>query len=460
MARDYDVIIVGSGAAGLSAAVAAADTGASVLVVESEKKVGGSSRLSGGHFYAAGTSVQKAAGVTNDTADAMFEEYMTLNQWLVDPAVVRRYCDLSAPTLEWALGLGVKYPKEGLYCSGVGSVPRGHPPEGDGEEVINVLDAHRSAKGVDVVLDSRVTGLITNDEGRVTGIRIGDDEATAGAVILATGGFGNNPGMIEKYLPRAAATGDWRWYIGADGARGDGIKMGTAVGGIVDGHDRALMLATPGFSRDLEVALPGWLVMVNQHGHRFCNESAPYTVIAGLLNKQGGKAWAIFDEDSRAAAKRTPQFQAYWVNDVLQQKAEDGRIFRADSLAELADKAGIDPEGLQGMAERYNADVAAGKDTAFLKKAAMAPIRKGPFYAVEIRPAILCWTGTGLRINADTAVMNKADKPIRGLYAAGETVGNLHGDVYIGGGGSYGPCMVFGKLAGEVAAKYAKELND
>ena len=80
--------------------------------------------------------------------------------------------------------------------------------------------------------------------------------------------------------------------------------------------------------------------------------------------------------------------------------------------------------------------------------------------AVEIRPAILCWTGTGLRINADTAVMNKADKPIRGLYAAGETVGNLHGDVYIGGGGSYGPCMVFGKLAGEVAAKYAKELND
>ena len=79
----------------------------------------------------------------------------------------------------------------------------------------------------------------------------------------------------------------------------------------------------------------------------------------------------------------------------------------------------------------------------------MAPIRKGPFYAVEIRPAILCWTGTGLRINADTAVMNKADKPIRGLYAAGETVGNLHGDVYIGGGGSYGPCMVFGKLAGD-----------
>lgn len=460
MARDYDVIIVGSGAAGLAAAVAAADKGASVLVVESQKRVGGSSRLSGGHFYAAGTSTQKEAGVVGDTADAMFEEYMTLAQWLVDPAVVRKYCDLSAPTLEWVKSLGVKYPKEGLYASGTGSTKRGHPPEGDGEEVINVLDGHRSNRGVDVVLDSRVTGLVTNDEGRVTGIRIGDDEATCGAVILATGGFGANPEMIKKYLPRSAATADWNWYIGADGAQGDGITMGTEVGGVIDGHDRALMLATPGFSHDLEVAMPGWLVMVNKQGRRFCNEAAPYTVIAGLLNKQGGTAYAIFDEAARAAAKRTPQFQAYWVNDVLEQKADEGRIFKADTLAELAAKAGIDAEGLEGMAERYNADVAAGQDNAFFKKATMAPIKTGPFYAVEIRPAILCWTGTGLRINADTAVMNKADKPIRGLYAAGETVGNLHGDVYIGGGGSYGPCLVFGKLAGENAAQYAKELND
>jgi fumarate reductase flavoprotein subunit len=390
----------------------------------------------------------------------MYEEYMTLNQWLVDPAVVRRYCDLSAPTFEWAISLGVKYPVEGLYCSGVGSVPRGHPPEGDGEEVINVLDAQRSNKGVDVVLDSRVTGLVTNDEGRVTGIRIGDDEATSGAVVLATGGFGNNPEMIEKYLPQAAAGGDWNWYIGADGARGDGLTLGQSVGGVIDGHDRALILATPGFSRDLEVAMPGWLMMVNKQGRRFCDETAPYIVIAGLLNKQGGYAHAVFDEDARAAARRSPQFQAYWVNEVLEQKADEGRIIRADTLEELAAKAGIDPEGLQGQVERYNAGVAAGENTDFFKKTQMAPIRKPPFYAVEIRPAILCWTGTGLRIDADTCVLNKASKPIRGLYAAGETVGNLHGDRYIGGGGSYGPCLVFGKLAGEKAAKYAKELND
>jgi fumarate reductase flavoprotein subunit len=459
MARDYDIIVIGSGAAGLSAAVAAADAGASVLVVEGEKRVGGSSRLSGGHFYAAGTSVQKEAGV-EDTPDAMFEHYMTLNQWLVDPAVVRRYCDLSAPTFEWVKNLGVNYPVEGLYCSGVGSVPRGHPPEGEGEEVINVLDGHRTHKGVDLVLDARVTSLVSNDDGRVTGVRIGDDEATCGAVIIATGGFGNNPEMIEKYLPQASAGGDWNWYIGADGARGDGLTLGESVGGVIDGHDRALILATPGFSHDLEVALPSWLVMVNQQGRRFCDETAIYTVVAGLLNKQGGYAHAVFDEPTRVAAKRTPQFQAYWVNEVLEQKAEEGRIIRADTLAELAAKAGIDAEGLEGTIERYNGDVEAGQDTAFLKQAPMSPIKTPPFYAVEIRPAMLCWTGTGLRIDADTRVLNKAEKPIRGLYTAGETVGNLHGDIYVGGGGSYGPCLVFGKLAGENAAKYAKAAND
>ena len=460
MARDYDVIVVGSGVAGLAAAVAAADAGASVLVVESEKRVGGSSRLSGGHFYAAGTSVQKAAGVIGDTADAMFEHYMTLAQWQVDPSVVRRYCDLSAPTLEWVMGLGVKYPKEALYVSGAGSTPRGHPPEGAGDEVVNVLDGHRTTKGVDLVLDSRVTSLMTNDEGRVTGVRIGDDEATCGAVIMATGGFGANPEMIKKYLPQAAATRDWCWYIGAEGARGDGITLGEAVGGVIDGHDRALLLATPGFSHDLEVALPSWLVMVNRRGRRFCDETGTYTVMAGLLNRQGGHAYAVFDEAARAAAKRSPQFQAYWVDEVLERKAEEGRIFRADTLAALSAEAAIDAEGLEGTVERYNIDAQAGQDTAFFKKTPMAPITTAPFYAVEIRAAILCWTGAGLRIDAETRVINKAEKAIRGLYAAGETVGNLHGDVYIGGGGSYGPCLVFGKLAGENAATYATSLND
>ena len=460
MGRDYDIIVIGSGAAGLSAAVAAADAGASVLVVEGDTRVGGSSRLSGGHFYAAGTSVQEEAGVVNDTPDAMYEHYMTLNQWMVDPAVVRRYCDLSAPTFEWLRKLGVEFRKETLYPSGVGSTPRGHPPEGGGEEVVNVLDGHRSHKGVDLVLNSRVTGLLSDADGRVTGIRIGDDEATCGAVILATGGFGANPEMIARYYPQAAASGDWSWYIGTEGAQGDGITLGESVGGTVAGNDRGLLLVTPGFSRDLEVLLPGWLILVNAQGRRFTNESAPYTVLGGLIQREGGHAWAVFDETARAEAKPSPTSQAYWVDEVLARKADEGRICRADTLESLAEMMGVDAVGLAGTVDRYNADVRAGADTAFFKKNGLRTITAPPFYGVEVRPAIICWTGTGLRIDSEARVLGGNEKPVPGLFAAGETVGNLHGDRYIGGGGSFGPCIVFGKLAGETAARYAAALND
>ena len=147
------------------------------------------------------------------------------------------------------------------------------------------------------------------------------------------------------------------------------------------------------------------------------------------------------------------------MNEVLLGKAEEGRIQRADSLQALAQCIDVDAAGLAGTVERYNVDVAAGRDSAFFKEQQLTPIRTPPFYAVEVRPAILCWTGTGVRIDADTCVLNRSERPIPGLYAAGETVGNLHGDRYVGGGGSFGPCIVFGKLAGEVAAKYARSLN-
>jgi fumarate reductase flavoprotein subunit len=452
--RDYDVIVVGSGAAGLSAAIAAADAGASVLVAEADRQAGGSSRLSGGHFYAAGTSVQKEAGVTDDSADAMFEHYMTLNQWMVEPSVVRRYCDLSAPTFEWLKDLGVVFPASGVYPSGVGSTPRGHQPEGAGAAVIQVLDAQCAARGVDMVFDARVDELMTGDSGEITGIRIGDDEATCGAVVMATGGFGANPELLAEHYPAAAAAGNWSWYIGSPMARGDGLKLGTAVGAAIDGHNRGLLLVTPGFSRDLEVLLPGWLILVNQQGRRFTNETVSYTVLGGLIEQQGGNAFAVFDEPARAAASRNPMSQAFWVNEVLEQKADEGTIVRADTLADLARQIEVDGEALSGTVERYNADSAAGLDSAFFKSSAsgMRAIETPPFYGVEIRPAIICWTGTGLRIDADTRVLGIDERPITGFFAARETVGSLHGDRYIGGGGSFGPCIVFGKLAGESAA--------
>ena len=284
-----------------------------------------------------------------------------------------------------------------------------------------------------------MSALTTDADGRVTGIEIGEDRASCGALVLATGGFGANDELIECYYPTAAAAGDWRWYIGTDGAQGDGLRLGETAGGVIDGHDRGLLLTTPGFSHDLEVLLPGWLILVNAEGRRFCNECAPYTVMAGLLQHQGGHAWAVFDETARAAAKPGPMSQAYWVHDVLARKADEGRILRASTLAQLAARMNVDADGLAGTVTRYNADAERGQDSAFFKPPPHAAISSPPFYGVEIRPAIVCWTGAGLRIDADTCVLNRHERPIPGLYAAGETVGNLHGDRYVGGGGLLRP---------------------
>lgn len=455
MAVDYDVIVVGSGAAGLSAAVSAADTGARVLVMEADTHVGGSSRLSGGHFYAAGTSVQAAAGEA-DSPDAMFDHYMTLNQWLVEPAVVRRYCDLSAPTFEWLIAQGVEFPVAGLYASGVGPSRRGHQPTGGGEAVVQALEARCSQRNVDFVLDARVERLLTADSTtEVCGIAVGSDEATSNAVVMAAGGFGANPALLQTHYPDAAAAGNWAWYIGSPMARGDGLLLGQSVGAALDGHNRGLLLVTPGFSRDLEVALPGWVVLVNQAGRRFTDETAPYTVLAGLIQHQSGPVYAVFDHLALQNAKPGPVSQAVWVTDALAREIETGTVCQAATLQELARRLGIHAAGLEGTLRGYNQDCADGTDARFFKQRDLQPIAQPPFYAAEIRPGIICWTGAGLRINADTEVMGEDEMPIPGLYAAGETVGSLHGDRYVGGGGSFGPCIVFGKLAGEIAARYA-----
>ena len=455
MTPDYDVIVVGAGAAGLSAAVAAADAGAQVLLVEADTQVGGSSRLSGGHFYAAGTAQQQQAGI-QDSADAMYEHYLTLNQWMVEPSVVRKYCDLSAPTLRWLSELGVEFSPAAVYPSGVSSVARGHPPQGAGERVVQVLHAACDTRSIDILLKARVTKLLTTNSGQLSGIRIGDDEATCGALVLTTGGFGANPELLAKHYPTAAAQGDWSWYIGSPLAQGDGLELGQGVGAALDGHDRGLLLVTPGFSRDLEVLLPGWLILVNQRGRRFTDETAPYTVLGGLIEKQVGPVYAVFDEPARVAAKRTPTSQAYWVNEVLAAKAEAGDIVVADSLESLAHKTGIAKDALAGTLQSYNQDCRQGSDSAFFKPVSSGSraINTAPFYAVEIRPAIVCWTGAGLRIDANARVQSSSEQSIAGLYAAGETVGSLHGDRYVGGGGSFGPCIVFGKLAGENAARH------
>ena len=156
--------------------------------------------------------------------------------------------------------------------------------------------------------------------------------------------------------------------------------------------------------------------------------------------------------DSRRTAAYGPSFNS----ETLAAKADEGRVIRASSLAALARETKMNVAPLLGTIAKYNEDVGRARDSAYLKAPVhLRPVATPPFYAVEVRPAIIAWTGAGLRIDADARVIGGDERPIPGLYAAGETVGTFHGDVYIGGGGSYGPAVTFGRVAGANAAEEA-----
>lgn len=465
--RDYDVIVVGGGGAGMCAAIEAHDAGASVALLDADTRLGGSTGLSGGVFYAAGTSVQRARGIGDDTADAMFEYYMTINQYRVEAALARTLCDHAALALEWLVEIGVEFPADDLYSSGVESVPRGHAAAGNGAAIAAVLEQQVRRRGIDVALGSRVAGLARDPHGgRVHGIEVGGEIVNAASVVLCTGGFGANPYLLHQHYPSAAQQGDWAWYIGSSHCQGDGLILGQAAGADVIGHDRGLLLTTPNFRKVLEVFVPGWLVYVNRQGRRFVDETAEYAVMSGVIQAQtGGSCFAIFDEAARADARPHPKYaDAFaagvipmnWVADELAAQVQQGKVVAADTLEALAIRCGIRPGALAATVAGYNDDADAGVDRAFFKAGSeMKPILKPPFYAVEIKPAIVCLTSAGLRIDARTRVLDQNDRPIDGLFAAGETTGGVLGERYIGGGNSIANAVVFGRIAGCAAAAEA-----
>jgi fumarate reductase flavoprotein subunit len=462
--RDVDVLIVGSGAAGLSAALSARESGASrVLVAEAEGIVGGSSRLSGGLTMGAGTRYQRALGIEDD-ADSLFHDYMQLNQWKVESAVVRRLTDLAGPTVEWLGDLGVEFYDQLVY-GGDERVPRVHCPIGRGQAVVDVLNRHCRRQGVEVALSRRVDRLLVEDDA-VVGVGVEDDTITASAVVIAAGGFGNNPEKLARFYPSAAAT-EWTWYIGAPGSRGDHLDLAAQVGAQITGFNRGLRLLHANFAKIYEAYLPGWLVLVNRAGRRFCDETAPYGIMDGLIQEQGDVAYAIFDqaaldEATSAGVARykqqvpgsTKKQSPHWNADIVAAMVREGKVQCAAMIEDLATSLALPARQLRVTVDRVNASVDAGEDIDYLKDPKfLQRIASAPFYAAEIRPATVCFTACGLRIDRDAQVLAESGMPIPGLFAAGESAGGVVGPRYVGSGNSYANCVTFGRIAGASAAR-------
>ncbi|MES4992471.1 FAD-dependent oxidoreductase [Phyllobacterium sp. 22229] len=457
MERDFDVVVIGGGGAGLSAALAAAENGARTLLVDAAGKLGGSTALSGGVFYAAGTAIQRSNGVS-DTAEDMYHHYMTLNRHAVSPPLVKKICNEASSTLEWLISLGVRYTDYGLYFSGCDEVPRGHRPVGAGAEIVERLEGALSQHSVDIALATRITGLVLGEDGAIGGVKIGDDTVTSSAVVLATGGFGANPEMLSFYFPDSAMGGDYLWYVGAKTCQGDGIKFGLLAGASVVGFNRGQLTVTHGFARDNEVEQPGWLVHVNREGQRFVNENLSYAVLADRVKHQTGhECFSIFDEAARLSLERANPRQPCWQKDLLSQYQQQGYLVRADSVAELAEGLEIPVAAFEATLAQYNADCAAGEDRQFFKGVEhLRAMTSPPFYAARMKPGILGLTLTGLRIDDRARVLDALGCAIPGLFAAGETTGGVIGDIYTASGNSIANAIIFGRTAGRSAAALSR----
>lgn len=464
---EYDVVVIGGGGAGLAAAVTAAENGASVLLFEAMKELGGSTALSAGLFTAAGTSVQRGLGI-DDSAEKYFQHYMDLNQWMLKPGLIRTFCEQAGPTLEWLVELGVEIPAKvsgnahepGLSQAGVEDVWRGHVPKDQGYGLVQVLDAARRKHGIEVVLDTRVQALLTEND-RVVGVIADDLELRAGAVVVASGGFAQDPRFVDAHYPVANKAGDSLFVVAAEGSRGDHLRFADSVDASIAGDGWGLMLPTVYFQRYHHWQSgfpPKSRIYVNSAGRRFMDEDASYAVSTGIIDAQGGSAWIVFDETARVDL---PVGYADWAAERVLEEADAGRTLRADSLDELAALMSVPTGTLTATVARWNAHLPHGEDPEFLRHRTMKnkgsttdpdPIAVGPFYAARILPAELVCTHAGLEIDENSAVLNSRGESVTGLYAAGEAGAGVLGQRYVGGGNAVANALTMGRIAGRNAA--------
>lgn len=442
-----DIVIIGAGGAGLTAATAARLQGASVIVLEKMPVAGGNTNYATGGLNASETSVQKKLGI-EDSNEQYFEDTMKGGYNINDEKLVRTMVEKSAETVDWLMANGADLTDVGKMAGSTNK--RTHRPEGGaavGAHLVPVLEKAAKEAGVDIRFNSKVTDLI-NSDGMAKGVKV---ETAAGsyiisskAVIIATGGFGANPEIIESYKPELEGFGTTN-HKGATGDALQWIKQFDAA--LVDMEQiQTHPTVVPVKNIMITEAVRGnGAIMINRDGKRFGSEMATRDVMSNAILAQEGKtAYLVFDQGVRESLK------------AIETYSKQGLLIEGATVRELAEKLNIEPSVLEETFIRYNGFVRNGNDDDFNRNASDMPLEliKAPFYAVEVGPAVHHTMG-GIKINADAQVLKNDGSVIEGLFAAGEVTGGVHGANRLGGN-AVADITVFGKIAGENAAKYAE----
>lgn len=446
-AKSYDVVVVGSGGAGLAAAIQAHDEGASVLIVEKMPTIGGNTIKASAGMNAAETRFQRVKGI-QDSKELFYEETLKGGKNKNNPELLRRFVENAPEAIEWLATRGIML--NDITTTGGMSIDRTHRPR-DGSAVggylISGLVRNVNKRNIDVMLDTSVVDIVM-DGGEVSAVRLLTEEKEAltvatKSIIVATGGFSANSAMVVKYRP------DLEGFVTTNhkGATGGGISLlenigaGTVDMGEIQIHPTVEQKTSYLISESIR---GGGAILVNQQGNRFFNEMETRDKVSAQIIALPEKyAYIVFDEHVRAKNKAADEYIGR------------GFVTSASSPRDLAKKLGLNEDAFLATLERYNGFVEKQHDDDFGRTTALrAPINEGPFHAIQIAPGVHHTMG-GVTINTDTCVLDKAHKVIAGAYAAGEVVGGIHGGNRIGGN-AVADIIIFGTLAGHQAAMRAK----
>ena len=491
---DADVVIVGAGGAGMTAAITAAAEGKSVVIVESQPMVGGNSVRATGGMNAGKTVYQdenefgESAGVekTLKTAAEKYADNETITalaktvseQWAAyqanptgyfdsvelmeldtmiggkginDPELVETLCANSADAIDWLDEHGITL--HNVSSFGGASVKRIHRPvnaEGKtvsvGSYMIPLLQENCEKAGVKMMLDTTATEILTDANGAAVGVKAtGASGETvtvnAKAVVLATGGFGANLDMVVKYKPELKGF----MTTNAPGIQGQGIEMAQAIGAATVDMDQIQIhptveantaaLITEGLRGD-------GAILINEEGQRFIDEVGTRDVVsAAEIAQTGSYSWLVVDQAMADASS------------VIQGYIKKGYTVTGATYEELGEAMGVDAAAFAETMEKWNGYVEAKNDPDFGRTSFANPLNTAPYYAVKVTAGVHHTMG-GLKINANTEVLNENGEVIPGLFAAGEVTGGVHGANRLGGN-AVADFTVFGRIAGAAASDYA-----
>ena len=493
--KDVDVVIVGAGGAGMSAAIEAADAGLQVLVLESQAMVGGNSVRSTGGMNAAKTPLQdknefgESAGVEKQLAAAadnyaddevitelaaavqeqwdayqenpegyfdseeLFElDTMIGGKGLNNIELVKTLVENSAESIDWLESIGAPLPDVSSF--GGASVKRIHRPvdeEGKvvsvGAYIVPILEQNLQERGIELMLNTTAVAILTED-GAAVGVEAEGENGekvtvNASAVVLATGGFGANLDKVVEEKPELEGF----MTTNAPGILGQGIEMAEAIGAAT--VDMEQIQIHPTVQADTASLITEGLrgdgaILVNQEGQRFTDEVGTRDAVsAAEIAQTGSYSYLIVDQAMADASS------------VIQGYIKKGFTIEGADYEELAEALEIDPEAFAQTMNEWNACVEAKEDTAFGRTSFANPLDNAPFYAIKVTAGIHHTMG-GLKINANAEVLNTEDEVIDGLFAAGEVTGGVHGANRLGGN-AVADFVVFGRIAGQNAAAYAAE---